>query len=179
MEQQLIELHARAAFDDRDDALMILDRRVPGDLELVDEGHEDPLLLSLGDEVGDRTGAERPVLGDVQLPDHAAGPQGLKHRVRSGDRIAGTGLVRRRAHPRTRGHPADLLGVAGAPVAPIAAGSRGSGPTPRRSRPGPCRPPTRAPLLLLCLPAFIRRELGRLRRSLVLTLAKRPRRGRA
>jgi hypothetical protein len=88
MEQELVELDARLAFDDRDDTLMVLDRREPRDLHFVGEANKDAALLRLGDEIVHRTGAHVAVLRHIEPPDVAARAYGLEDRMGTRDRLA-------------------------------------------------------------------------------------------
>ena len=109
MQQKLIELHARLALDDRDDALMVLDRRHPRDLHPVDVADENPSRLCLGDELVDRPHTRSTVLRNVEPLDAAARAYRLEDRVRTGDRLPHR-HVRRSDRARSR-DPTDRLGV--------------------------------------------------------------------
>src|SRR5947209_4499875 len=153
VEQKLVELDAGLALDDRDDALVVLDRREPRDLELVHVADEDAAGLRLGDELVHRTGARRAILRHVEPADAATGAHRFEDRVGSGDRLAG--FVRGRRRARARGDAADRLLVpllAGARSAPAGAG-------------GPAGPAAGTPGLSpdrTARAALVRRELARL-----------------
>src|SRR5205814_3214942 len=168
VDQQLVEIDAGPSFEDRHDPLVILDRRQPREVELVEVIHEDAPLLRLGDEVVHRAGAEAAILRDVELADRAARAHRFEDRVRSRDRLAGL-VRRRRAARRSRGRTPDLLGVLRA----AAAEPRPHGAARRRAerRAGP--PPTGRPALLLLLAPLVRRELPGLQRALVILRARR------
>ena len=124
MQEQLVELDARLAFDDRDDTLVVLHRREPRDLHLVDVAHEDAALLRLGDEIVHGAGAKAALLGDVEPSYVAPRADRFEDRVRTGDGLAGWSMGRRRG-ARARGDPPDRLRVALLPAAraPPTAGS--------------------------------------------------------
>src|SRR6185503_8191702 len=88
MEHELIEIDTRLALRDSDHTLVVLDRREPLHLELVDVVHEDAALLRLGKQLAYRTGARASLVGDVKALDDAARADRLKDGVRSGDRLA-------------------------------------------------------------------------------------------
>src|SRR5439155_6115299 len=118
-------LDAGLSFDDRDDALMLLDRRKPVDLHLVDEAHEDPALLRLRDEVVDRACSRAAVLRHVNPADPSTRTHRLEDRVRSRDRLARQ-LMRGRRRARTGGDAPDRVLIAllprAAALAPAASG---------------------------------------------------------
>src|SRR5207302_4476574 len=145
---------ARLALDDRDDTLVVLDRGEPRDLHLVDVANENAPRLRLGDELVDRTGAEAPVLGDVQPANVATGTDRLEDRVRPGDRLAG-GRVRRCGRAHARCDAADLLGVALLAATRTAAPAAGALALSRSA-------PALSTALALRLPALVRAELARL-----------------
>src|SRR5688572_2193191 len=119
VEQELVELHAGLALDDRDDALMVLDGRDALDLHRIDVADEDAASLGLGDEVLHRTGLRAALVRDEEPLQHASGADRLEHRVWTGDRLSR--LVRGgRAGARTRRRTADLLGVLRATGTPSA-----------------------------------------------------------
>src|SRR5688500_11033991 len=110
VQHELVEVHAFPSFDDGDDALVLLDRGEPREVELVDVVHEDAPLLRLGDEVVHRSGPGAALLRDVELADRAAGPDRLEHGVRSRDRLAG---LLHRGSRRAARHAPDLVLVRG------------------------------------------------------------------
>src|SRR5256712_11641206 len=96
MQEKLVELDPGLALDDRNDALVVLDRREPRDLHLVREAHEDAALLRFGDELVYRPGARVAVLRHVEPADVPSGAYRFEDRVRSGDRLARRRVRRRR-----------------------------------------------------------------------------------
>src|SRR2546429_7266585 len=155
MEEELVELDSGLAFHDRNDALVVLDRREPRDLHLVREAHEDPALLRLGDELVHRPGACVAVLRHVEPADVPSGANRFEDRVRSGDRLA-----RRRVRGRRRAGPggdaSDRLAVA------RLLASRALAPSPPRHRPrtaGATAPALR-PALSLRFAALVASELA-------------------
>src|SRR2546423_927687 len=158
MKEKLVQLHARLAFHDGDDALVILDRRQARDLHLVGEADEDAALLRLGDELVHGAGAHVPVLRDVEPPDVATRADGFEDRVRTGDRLAHR-LMRRRRLVRAGGDAPDGLAV---PL--LAAGARTPLTTALRRASGPARAaaPAHGTTLTLRLSALVTRELARL-----------------
>ena len=127
MEQELVELDAGLAFNDRDDPLMVLNRRESRDLHLVGEANEDAPLLRLGDELVHRAGANVAVLRNIEPPDVAPGADRLEDRMRTRDGLTHR-LVRRRGLVRAGSNAANRLAVpllAAAALTPLPTALRG------------------------------------------------------
>src|SRR5919204_5392716 len=153
MQQELVELDPGLAFDDRDDALVVLHRRDLRDLPLVGVANEDPPLLRFSDELVHRAGPGVPILRDVEPPDRPPRADRFEDCVRTGDRLARRDMRRRRG-TRARRHAADGIAIPllAATLAPLTATLR------CRST----RTPAHRAALPLCLPSLVPGELARL-----------------
>src|SRR5258705_1779245 len=176
MKQQLIEIDRCLALNDRHDALMVLDRREPLHLELVDVAHEDSALLRFGEELVHGAGSRAALVRDHESFDDATGAHRLEDGVRSREGFAG--VVRWRCRrARARGRATDRLAVLGltdraaartagatreeVPAAPSA--TTGAGADTRYPAAVATAPATLRALALSLLAALVIRELASLR----------------
>src|SRR2546425_2724538 len=170
VQKELVQLDPGLALDDRDDALMVLDRRKPRYLHLVRVPDEDAALLRLDDELVHRAGARVAILRDVKSADVPSGADRFEDRVRTGNGLA-NGSVRRRGRVWACGDATDRFAIA----ALLASAALAPSPSLGSGTAGTTTPALRSTLTLR-LAALVSRELAGLLALLAWEWLRRPER---